>query len=534
MISQLEKYLQHLDPIIWLSTPAWFTFLQGRIKALSNFQEKLYLFKTPPENYGALTVILTHMVQHVGVTPIVTDPELRRHLGELRFDAICQRFGCFFLHDLNLANGHLPGVQEKDNLQTMKKFGIKFPRQKRRGEAQVPSLLPSQDALTWKELGERVNAGHERAQIREFVWDPLWSTYLGARSLFCQFTENYWLKQTAKTFTPLQRTPLTLQEAMQLWTLQSVKERVGQGFSIHLTPSVDKLGGHIPRKSKIQVFENKRISFFPEPEAGLPTNPHWKPFFSTGYVKTYHDTIKCTSDGGKEIRDMLDGIFRNLQVLPLNPGKPKDVRQLWKWNHNTLQLLLNSSYIQLADRTILFKRGKAREKNSGGPSRMRSNKEVEALLEEKFIKAPTRRTKAVQKSAAAVKAQLMKGRVGKSKNYRRPPVKGKQAEVKGVPVAGEGGGYSQRSKGDEIGGVHQKTGGKRSGKIRFALQRGKGQELELSDEEGQELSDEEGQELSDEELSDEESSQSESGQSGGHSETGYESDQSGQDVFYSD
>ena len=84
------------------------------------------------------------------------------------------------------------------------------------------------------------------------------------------------------------------------------------------------------------------------------------------------------------------------------------------------------------------------------------------------------------------------------------------------------------SKGDEIGGVYQKTGGKRSGKIRFALQRSKGQELELLDEEGQELLDEEGQE-----LLDEESSQSESDQSGGHSETGYKSDQSGQDVFYS-
>jgi hypothetical protein len=62
------------------------------------------------ENYGTVTAILTHVVQHVCITPIVMNSQLNQDLKDLRFDAISVRFGCFFLHDLDLTNGYLPPV----------------------------------------------------------------------------------------------------------------------------------------------------------------------------------------------------------------------------------------------------------------------------------------------------------------------------------------------------------------------------------------------------------------------------------------
>jgi len=67
----------------------------------------------------------SHLQQHIGVTPIVKDPDLRHNLSELRLDAISNRFSCFFFHELDLTNGHLPGVQKVDPPAMLDRMGVK-------------------------------------------------------------------------------------------------------------------------------------------------------------------------------------------------------------------------------------------------------------------------------------------------------------------------------------------------------------------------------------------------------------------------
>lgn len=397
---------------------------------ISNFQNRLYRFKTPLANYGVLTSILTLMIQHVGISPVIKNPELYKNLTELRFDSVRHRFGCFFLHDLDVTNGSLPSVQEKDNLAMLRFLGIKSLHQAKETVPDQTEIPPSQDSLTWKQLEEHVNRADKRTQIRDFEWDPLWLTYSAARTLFCQFTSDYWSYLTKHGFKPLPRHPQTLQEAMETWTVKSARERMSEDLSLYLSPSVDGLTGNIPPKSAGQRFDEKRTAFFPEPEVLLVPRSKWNPFYSVGFVKDYHDTLNTALDGGKEIKDALDCIFSHLQILPKNPGKPGDVRPLWKWDGSALILLLNSSYLQLTDRNMLYKGAVVKERRKAGPKKLKSAQEVEKVLAQNRRQGSPRMTRAIRKATAVEEKQLRQGRKrGRGKNYRNPPVRRKQPAI---------------------------------------------------------------------------------------------------------
>jgi hypothetical protein len=400
-----------LDPIIWLFSPHWFEFLKRRVEELSNFQTRLSRFKHRPDNYGSLTAILTHMIQHVVVTPIVQEPHLRNFLTELRFDTISNKFGCFFLHNLNLTNGYLLEVSSKDPSGMLKGMGINSTT-KPKGKVKTVEIPPSEDSLTWKELGILLNQQDDRAKVRDFEWDPLWAEYSAAENIFCQFTRDFWIAHTHEAFTPIPKgSPTTLERAMQFWTLKSVEERINKHErDIHLVPSPDKLHGNIPPKSKTQLFGLKRTAFFPDRTTNPIARSNWRSLFQVGYVKEYHRQILMSGDGGKVIKDSLDKIFENLQLLPHNPGQPGDVKPLWRRTGNAVNLLVNSSYIRLADRTLRFKVGTATAQRQGGKHLLRSKAEMELQLRQEHEREHPKKVKSVYKSIQKYAKQLAQGR----------------------------------------------------------------------------------------------------------------------------
>ena len=365
------------------------------------------------------------MIQHVGVTPVVKMPGLREDLFKLHFQPISNRFGCFFLHDLDLTNGHLPEVEQTDSEGLLKSMGITSARQ-RRERTPVPDLLPSDGSVTWKELRQLLNMGSERAKVREWTWDPLWSTYSIAAALFCRFTHDYWIIFTEIVFRPLEGPPATLEEAMQLWTLGSAKQRITRDFNIYLRPSVDGLENNVPPKSQTQTFKSKRKYFFPEPNTKPVSRSHWENFYDprTGYVAAYHRAIEVSRDGGEAMRNALDGIFENLQLLPFNPGRPSDVKQLWMLVDDDVLFLFNSMYIQLEDRIIRFRGGTGKETRRRGKQKLRSKKDVALILRGKELLLHPKKTRAMQKYIATNSKEVMRGRRsrrGQRKNFREPP-----------------------------------------------------------------------------------------------------------------
>ena len=139
--------------IVWLSSLDWCNFVQRRVREFYNFQERLSRFVDTPK-YGSVMWILTHIIQHDGIVPIIKNNLFKDMPALLRCMSI------------------FPGPKPK----------VKLPGL---------TLLPSEDCITWKQLEIFVNLQNPKAMVREFVWDPIWSTYFVAHPLFCQFTFEY-------------------------------------------------------------------------------------------------------------------------------------------------------------------------------------------------------------------------------------------------------------------------------------------------------------------------------------------------------
>jgi hypothetical protein len=112
-----------------------------------------------------------------------------------------------------------------------------------------------------------------------------------------------------------------------------------------------------------------------------------------------------------------------LQILPHNPGRCCDVKPLWRWDKNSVKLLLNAWYILLPDRYLAYKNRSSKEKRQTMANKNRPNREVEVMLARRGKNEPRRMTRALRKITAGEENRLRDGRrKGKSKNYRQPPV----------------------------------------------------------------------------------------------------------------
>jgi len=408
-MEQAHQYLAELDPIVWLPSQLWFGFLRRRVIEISNLQKKLHQLADRPPNYGIITSLLSHMLQHVGITPVVKDPNIIRALAEVHFNGVSRRFGCFFLHNLDPITGSLPDVQKTDPpglLIALKgQMAPENPAEQGVGSTGTPSAL----AQTWRQIVRSLNPSENRyIPIDQFIWDPSWLIYSVAEGLFCRFTGEFWTLLTESAFIRLQHIPVTLMEAMQLWTLDSVKVRIQHQIKYQLIPSGDTLNGAVPGKNRNYLFATHRQRFFPEPGGRVNPASTWALLHRKGYIREYHRAIRSSSDGGSSLNTALDGIFMNLQILPYNPGQPDGTQPLWRCNHSEVKLLFNSTYLQLLDRTVKRPEGETRGQ---GSKRLLSVAQLDSLLRGSGLAIPQGRT--ARKSMAH--------RIGKSKNWRQPP-----------------------------------------------------------------------------------------------------------------
>ena len=238
----------------------------------NTLQETLSCLEAQLENYGSLTSILTHVIQHVGITPIVKDPELRQMLTELHSDGISIGFSCLFLHNLNLINRHLPQLP-KDSTSLLKHMKVKVD-QKWKETPPVPELPLSEDSISWDSLQVLLYRKDKSTNtVRKWTWDPLWSLSSITKNIFCEFMSNYWHCLTAVLFQPLPGIA-NLKGAMRCWSLESVEQRIPCESKILLIPSIDTLEGYCPPNSKTYSHK-RRTAFFPELEP-KPTHHTWK------------------------------------------------------------------------------------------------------------------------------------------------------------------------------------------------------------------------------------------------------------------
>lgn len=152
----------HSKPILWLPSSIWFQFLYRRLKKLSDIHERLYQRREHPPNYGILTGLFAFLMQSILFTPPQTDPYVTESLNLLCFREVVERFGLFFLHDLDLSLNHcLPEILRMDDADVYRSLKISTHRTKRlqlqhlQPHPQIevnPDEHPIGPTPTWKQL----------------------------------------------------------------------------------------------------------------------------------------------------------------------------------------------------------------------------------------------------------------------------------------------------------------------------------------------------------------------------------------------
>src|SRR5258705_5461998 len=70
-------------------------------------------------NYGTITGLLMHMLCNMPHSPVAQTSYLRDALRDFHFDMVMDRFGTFFLHELDLEKVVLPDITKEDTVECL-------------------------------------------------------------------------------------------------------------------------------------------------------------------------------------------------------------------------------------------------------------------------------------------------------------------------------------------------------------------------------------------------------------------------------
>jgi len=422
------------------------------MQAIFQVQHRLYTLSPP--NYGILTGLLTYLLQSVLYTPTMVSSYVNESLALLRFREVVDRFGMFFLHDLDLSREVcLPAVLRADDLGVLKALGVKLVKKKthRSLDSDVPTeAYPLGEAPSWADV---------ESCIRDQPWTLmrpwLWSDNLGllnqaACQLFKQFTTHIWTCLNARWCTnedPIR--PESLHDAIESWTLTKVHARIK---SVSFIACNATLLGNIPGR-RVLSFAERRALYFPASSDDLVG--YWK-LLSTrpGYIAEYQEICAdLTEDEISDLDSDLGTLLSQCQCLPLSIRVTEigsNAQQvIWKVQKQDILVLTNPSFYKLVRVS-----GTSRHSSTRAPPAHAPKKSLQvSLLEQSGVSRNVAR-KAVNWSRTLQKeAHEKTRRSGKAKNRRVPP----QRKKVPVPPEHESGGDDDGDEDDDEDGENEEA-----------------------------------------------------------------------------
>ena len=338
------------NPILWIPSHIWFKFLSKRMQTISHVQRRLYTIQPP--NYGILTGLLTYLIQSVLFTPQKVSSYVNESLALLRFRQVVDRFGMFFLHDLDLDRKIcLPPVLRMDDLGVLKALGVNLNKKKpdRSLDLDVPTEdCPLGEAPSWKDV-QRCIKEHPWKLMRPWVWsDNLGLLNQTACQLFQHFTTHIWTCLNLKWRTnqdPIR--PSTLQDAIHCWTLNEAHAQIK---SVSFVPCNAELLGNVPGR-RVPSFADRQSLYFPATSSGLVG--YWKLMNTKpGYIAEYLEICeRLTADEVSDLDADLSTLLSECQCLPLSiriPESEKNTQQvIWKAHKQDILVLTNPKFYKL-------------------------------------------------------------------------------------------------------------------------------------------------------------------------------------------
>lgn len=436
ILVQIEDF-ESSGPFIWLHSETWFEFIWRRLSSLLQCQMKLYRDHHNPQirtNYGVMSALFALLMQLALFTPPFIRPQVKDSLTSLNFAPLANRFGMFFLHDLDMSkNPCLPEVAEEDDFNLLGALGLGPKRSRQtvlqdqlwRGDQNNEEAYPLGMNLTWKELqvalletpGVIMRQWSWPGDLDEFLHPVQKSVEDLATKLFKLFTAQIWAVLHAShkvSDGSLRKTPHSLQDAIAFWSLDSLHAQLQSYLVI---PCNCPVRGQGPGR-RVPSFEERVSLYFVE--AGQDLQNHWAPLArNPGYIEKYRaEKNKLEDQDLKEQLDLALGkMLSYCQCLP--NSKLDNSGGIWEVKQGKVILLSNPHYYRL--RTVGSVPGQKRRAR-GAPAHATDRQLFRTLLElEGYSPDIANQTLRME---GVVKKMRSKSRSRKAKNFRVPPKRG--------------------------------------------------------------------------------------------------------------
>jgi hypothetical protein len=373
-----------------------------------------------------VTVIITYLMRFVMVTPRANHCCLRESIRNLRFEKIMERFGMVFLHDFDVQSCKLGEIGLKDPAELMDLSGctVKHPHTSRNQPTRPLQLSDGQDeedfpwgrALSWQRIQDLL-----RTECCSFL-RPLEFTHGleedGAyQKLFKVFTRDLWLSIGSHVVESNRLPkPRSLEGAIRTWTPQRIEQILGKD-RCHFLPSTHGLVGKYPKNAHTTSFMDMRPIFFPGLDVNIPKDCIWNSYTHPGaYIHIYHGYLEHWSDVDiQKLNEYLDGIFSNLQCLPLSKPPDKSRTVIWSAVGGKIQFVTNPSFYRIEEVG-----GQANDQGVGPVRPQTSSRQLQARIQ------GVHGGFGVKLSQTRVRTKSLKTR-----NKRKPPLNQKQGQSHG-------------------------------------------------------------------------------------------------------
>lgn len=380
--------------------------------------------------------LFAFLMQSVLFTPAMVRPYVKESLQRLNFNAIVNKFGMFFLHDLDMSKELcLPEVVEQDDLDVLRALGLN-PRQ-----AQLAATAPgwqhgdnngSDDiayplgrTLTWNELKTALSE-QPWVILHQWSWPSELDKFRDAQSgspehlassLFQLFTAQVWaaLNASYKSDAALRRIE-TVENAVEFWSLDSIHKYL-KAYSLIPCNSMVRGRAAGPR---VPSFEERASLYFVKPNKELAKL--WAYLAQVpGYIAQYRQAGDI---------DQLDLALRTLfsfcQCLP--NSKLDNAGGIWEVKHSRVIMLTNPHYYKLESVGLRTKQRHTTRNTRSAPAHAAKKHFRASLLELHGISRDVaintlKFNELVKNTAAAREKMRSKNRSAKVKNFRQPPKK---------------------------------------------------------------------------------------------------------------
>jgi hypothetical protein len=407
------------DPIAWLPAKTFFRFSSRRFIELHELHRKLAFIR--PENYGTLSALILHLMRTVMVTPSSIPPYVQSALRMLHEGKVMERFGMFFVDDLDLdemdrINENL-GQQDGDGIKQDQKAALatRFPPKKGQGrgiqltESHRTADYPWGETILWSTI-QRLLKDQPVDFLRPFIFhlpEMGLEIFHLVESLFNEFTKDTWLG-FQESFVPAGVRPSSnsLKDSMEVWSCQNIILRLC-GKCLFL-PSNYGLEGSPTSKGSDLSFKDLRLLFFPPPGHCFKTKTIWACLSEpNGYIGRYWEILGgFEDDKGKidALQEGIDKVFEQLQCLPQSNA----VSSLWHATGGSVCFLTNPHYYRM--RAVS---STARKLNTGPQRPQVSTAELQKRLDPYTPACYKRKRSLYSKKSTCIK----------KKRNRKPPKK---------------------------------------------------------------------------------------------------------------